>query len=178
MRAFIATMVPEGIRKKITDFINKEKRKEQPIKWVNFENLHITLKFLGEISEEKKNEIITVLTETAKKFTPFQVGLEGIGCFPSSKNPRVLWIGVATGNEQLCNIANELEENLSQLGVKKEKRFHAHLTIGRIKKFCKVDDVLEKNIMFEPFTVHSITLFKSTLKPKGPIYEAIKTIIF
>jgi 2'-5' RNA ligase len=101
------------------------------------------------------------------------MNLQKLGCFPNPRNPRVLWIGVALGSEKLIEIANELEEQLARFGFKKEKRFHAHLTIGRIKKFCKIDDILAKNIDTEIFSADSIIFFKSTLKPEGPIYEEL-----
>ena len=174
MRAFIAIEVPKKIREKINHFIEEQNKKELPIKWVRFENLHITLKFLGEIDDKKKKEITPVIKELTNKFSPFKVTLEGIGCFPNPRNPRVLWIGVNEGSEQLCLIAKDAETTLSRYGFKEEKRFHPHLTIGRIKKFCKVDDILENQIKSEPFLADSITLFKSTLKPEGPIYEELQ----
>jgi 2'-5' RNA ligase len=173
MRTFIAIEIPKHIRKKVDNFIADDKKRELPIKWVKFENLHITLKFLGEIDENKKEEITLVIKELGKKYARFNMNLQKLGCFPNPRNPRVLWIGVALGSEKLIEIANELEEQLARFGFKKEKRFHAHLTIGRIKKFCKIDDILAKNIDTEIFSADSIIFFKSTLKPEGPIYEEL-----
>lgn len=173
MRTFLAIEIPKHIRKKINTFIQEEKEKNLPIKWVKFDNLHITLKFLGEIDEKKKQEMTPAIQEVAKQYTSFNMSLEGVGCFPSPRNPRVLWIGAKEGSEHLCTIAQVLEEKLVQFGFKEEKRFHPHLTIGRIKKFCKVDTLLEKDIKTEFFSINSITLFKSTLKPEGPIYEEL-----
>ncbi len=178
MRTFLAIEVPQHLRKKVDSRIQEEKAKSLPIRWVAFQNLHITLKFLGEIDDKKKDEIIPVITEIGKRYTPFTVRLEGMGCFPNQKNPRVLWIGVAEGAEALSEIAHELEEKLSQIGFKKEKRFHAHLTIGRIKQPCNIDDILHRNITTESFPVKAITLFKSNLRPDGPVYEELKKFTF
>ena len=98
-----------------------------------------------------------------------------MGCFPDAKRPRVLWVGVEQGGERLCTIARAFEEGLAQYGFKKEKRFHPHLTLGRIKKPCVVDAVLEKSIATESFSVDMIVLFKSTLTPQGAVYEPIET---
>ncbi len=174
MRTFLASEVPKHMRKKIDSFIQEEKKKDLPIKWVSFENLHITLKFLGEIDEKKKDEIIPVITEISRQYTPFKARLEGLGCFPGPRNPRVLWVGVTDGAEELGRLAHELDERLLQFDFKKEKRFHAHLTIGRIKKFCKIDDILDKNVATDAFPVGAITLFKSTLTSEGSIYEELK----
>jgi 2'-5' RNA ligase len=174
MRTFLAVEIPEHIRKQIDIFLHEEAGKNLPIKWVTFNNLHITLKFLGEIDEKMKKEITPALHEVAKTYRSFNMNLEGIGCFPSPRNPRVLWIGAKQGSEMLCKIAQELEEKLARFNFKKEKRFHPHLTIGRIKKFCLVNDILEKEMKTESFPIRAITLFKSTLKPEGPIYEELQ----
>ncbi len=178
MRTFLAMEVPRHLRKKVDSLIQEEKMRGLPIKWVACENLHITLKFLGEIDETKKAEIIPVITDIGGLFTSFEVRLSGLGCFPNQKNPRVLWIGVADGAETLSRIAAAVEERLSRFGFKEEKRFHAHLTIGRIKNPCNIDDILENNITTETFLVNAITLFKSILKPDGPIYEELKKFTF
>jgi 2'-5' RNA ligase len=178
MRTFIAIEVPEKIRKEIDNVITDEKKRDLPIKWVKYENLHITLKFLGEINENKKIEIAPALQEIANKVTPFNISLEGIGCFPTPKNPRVVWIGVKLGKENLCSIAQNVETALVGYGFKEEKRFHPHLTIGRVKKLCSVNEILERQIMSDPFLVNSIVLFKSTLKPEGPIYEVLQAFPF
>jgi 2'-5' RNA ligase len=178
MRTFLAIEVPEKIRKKIDDVIRDEKKRDLPIKWVKCENLHITLQFLGEIDENKKKEITPVLQEVVNKVTPFHISLEGIGCFPTPKKPRVVWVGVIQGKENLCSIAQKVETALAGYGFREEKRFHPHLTIGRIKKFCTVDEILKRQITSDPFVVDSIVLFQSTLKPEGPIYEALQTFPF
>jgi 2'-5' RNA ligase len=178
MRTFIAIEVPEKIRKEIDNVITDEKKRGFPITWVKFANLHITLKFLGEIDESKKEKITPVLKRVVNDVTPFHVSLEGIGCFPTPKNPRVIWVGVKEGQENLCSIAQRVETALAQYGFKEEKRFHPHLTIGRIKKFCRVDEMLSRQISSDLFAVNTIVLFKSTLKPDGPTYEALHTFPF
>jgi 2'-5' RNA ligase len=173
MRTFLAVEIPESVRKVIHDLIQIEAKKELPIKWVKFENLHITLKFLGEIEENNKSKMAPAIAEICQKHSPFSVQLAGLGCFPNPRNPRVVWVGVKQGGEELCTIAADLEEELARFGFKEEKRFHPHLTIGRIKKFCKVDDILTKSVSTDVFRVNSIVFFKSTLKPDGPIYEKL-----
>lgn len=173
MRTFLAVEIPEHSRRLIDNFIQIQAKRELPIKWVRFENLHITLKFLGEIDEGRKQGILPVVADVAKEYRPFTVQLAGLGCFPGPRNPRVLWVGAKQGSEELHEIATELEKALTKFGIKAEQRFHAHLTIGRIKKHCKVDDILAQPISSEPFEADSITLFKSTLRPEGPTYEGL-----
>jgi 2'-5' RNA ligase len=174
MRTFLAIEVPESVRRSIHDFITIEAKSELPIKWVAFENLHITLKFLGEIDDKKKNEIVEVVTDVCRKHGRFSVCLGGLGCFPAPRNPRVIWIGVKDGDIVLCRIAAELDGALRELGFAEEKRFHPHLTIGRVKKPCRVEGILAKDINTDTFDVRSIVLFRSILKPEGPIYDALE----
>ena len=173
----MAVEIPEHVRKVIRDLIDIESKKELPIRWVAYENLHITLKFLGEIDDEMRARMAPVIIEVCKKHGPFNVQLAGLGCFPSPRNPRVVWVGVKQGGEELCPIAAELEKEFARFGFKEERRFHPHLTIGRVKKSCKVDDILAKKVCTEAFSVDAVVLFKSTLRPDGPIYEKLESYL-
>jgi 2'-5' RNA ligase len=175
MRTFIATEIPEVQKINVWEFILSQKKDSLPIKWVAYENLHITLKFIGEIDERKLDSIKSALNTVSSKTKCFKMQLENPGCFPNLRNPRVLWIGVSIGAEHLIKLADELEDSLTQCGIKKEeKKFHPHLTIGRIKAFCKVDNIINKTFATEPFDVKEFILFKSTLLSSGPVYEKIK----
>ncbi len=175
MRTFIGVEVPKKEREIIWRLIQEQRKKNLPIKWVEFENLHITLKFLGEIDEKKLDSLLPILTTISKGTKRFSIGLENIGCFPSIRNPRVLWIGVSIGAEELINLAIEIESNLNKIGFKKEgKKFHPHLTIGRLKTPCKVEDILNQTIKTDIFEIKDFILFKSNLLPTGPVYEKLK----
>lgn len=175
MRTFIAIEVPENQRRIIWGLIQEQQKKNLPVKWVEFGNLHITLKFLGEIDEKKLDSILPTLSSVSIKTKRFQARLENIGCFPGIRNPRVLWIGVSQGSEEIIKLVTEIENELTKSGFKREeKKFHPHLTIGRIKSPCKVDDILNQTIKTDLFEINNFILFKSTLLPKGPVYEKIK----
>lgn len=175
MRAFIAAEIPENIRRMVDYFIKEAKTKDLPIRWVDFENLHITLKFMGDVDDKKKEPIAAALTEALKKYPPFNVDLEGAGVFPNARNPRVLWIGVNQGKNELTQLAGDLEQLATRFGVRREeKRFHPHLTIGRTKAFCKVDAIVAQIIKTQEFPIDTVTFFKSVLKPDGPVYEPLQ----
>ncbi len=175
MRTFIAVEIPEKERKPIWTLITEQKKKNLPIKWVEFQNLHITLKFLGEIDEKKLERMIPLLSTISGKTKSFKMSLENIGCFPGIRNPRVLWVGVIQGSDELIKLAIDIENELYKIGIKKEeKKFHPHLTIGRIKTPCNVDDIINQPIKTNQFDVKEFILFKSTLQPSGPIYEKLK----
>jgi 2'-5' RNA ligase len=174
MRTFLAVEVPENTRKVIYNFIRTEAKKELPVKWVQLDNMHITLKFLGEIDDKKRAEIRPVITEVCRQHPPFTIEMGNFGCFPNARNPRVIWFGTKHGGEELSAIAVELEKELARFGFEEEKRFHPHLTVGRVKKSCNVEDILAKPLSTEPFNVSSLVLFKSVLRPEGPIYTALE----
>ncbi len=176
MRTFIAIEIPDAQKKIVWNSIQEFKKLNLPVKWVEYENLHITLKFLGEIDEKKMTQILPVLSSISNSTKSFTMQLESFGCFPNIKNPRVLWTGVSQGTNEIISLAEQLENDLVKFGFKKEgKKYHPHLTIGRIKTFCKVDDIINTAIKTEPFTVNEFILFKSTLLSSGPVYERIKT---
>ncbi|AMM54147.1 RNA 2',3'-cyclic phosphodiesterase [Pyrococcus kukulkanii] len=177
MRAFIAIDVSEEVRDAIVkaqDFIGT---KEAKIKFVERENLHITLKFLGEITQEQAEEIKRVLAEIAKRHKKHEVRVKGIGVFPNPNYVRVIWAGVEN-DEGIKAIAQDIERELSKLGFKKDKEFVAHVTIGRVKFVkdklglaMKLKELANED--FGTFRVEAIELKKSTLTPKGPIYETL-----
>jgi len=175
MRSFLALEVPRPDREKIRKIISRFQDRHLPIKWVEFENLHITVKFLGEIEENKTAGIATGLKELCGFFPSFKTCLSGLGCFPSPHNPRVLWAGVSQGEDKMRLLVHDLENLLVKHGIPRDdKQFHPHLTFGRIKTFCKVDDILDQEFMGDPFTVNSLVLFKSQLRPEGPLYEVLE----
>jgi len=132
------------------------------------------LKFLGET--DKKTDIEKKIKEIENRFPPFDVSLKGVGAFPSPKRAKILWIGVKEGMDNLIDLFQAIDNKTADLGFEKEKRkFSPHITFARVKK-GKYS--LPENIEFSfaPFPVKEVTLFKSTLTPKGAIYETVFTL--
>lgn len=157
--------------------------KEKPFKasWVKVENLHITLKFLGEVEEKKANKIIESFEEIVKPIKYRKLPFEGASAFPNEKRPRVLFLKFKEDPE-IINYQKGIEERFSKEGFEKEERdFKIHLTIARFKfppdpeKFKKLLEKLS-NEKIEPFEVSEIVLFESILKPEGPVYNPLKGI--
>lgn len=171
MRAFIAIEVPHSIREKIKKI--QDELPGEGLKHVEEENLHITLKFLGEIDESKAREIKNIIGSI--KFSPFEVNCMGVGVFPNEKYIRVVWVGVES-NGILEKLAEELNDKLEKIGfLTAKEKFTSHLTIARVKRKVDLHTFIpkHKNDFFGQFTVMEgdIKLKKSTLTPKGPIYE-------
>ncbi len=166
MRLFFGIEIPDAEREKI-EKIKYNIKIDGKIKWVEKENLHLTLLFLG---EKNLIEVIGLLEKF--RFEPFDVSLKGFGVFPDLKRPRVLWIGVEKGKEKMKELYEKLTMRLEPLNLEIEKRFFPHLTIGRIK-FGNVNyEKLEYNS--EIFHVDKFVLFSSTLTKSGPIYKKEK----
>ncbi len=178
-RLFIAIKI--DISKELKNFIISLKKElsSEKIKWVDFKNFHITLKFLGDTEENLIPNINEALQKAAKSNTKFTLQLKGIGVFKTIANPRVLWIGIGK-NEKMINLFNCIEDNLEILGFQKEKReFNPHLTISRIK-FLKDKKVLLNHILknsnkeWDKIEIEKFTLYQSILKKQGPTYLEIK----
>ncbi|UCG89656.1 MAG: RNA 2',3'-cyclic phosphodiesterase [Candidatus Heimdallarchaeota archaeon] len=144
--------------------------------------LHLTLKFLGEVSESQIGSIKQVIQLI--EFSPFEISLTGMGCFPNLNYIRVVWIGIREGSNNLKQLASMIEEKLNPLGFPREKRgFSPHLTLARIKKLRNPDKrkltaIIQssKEISFGDQLIEEFILKKSTLTPKGPIYEDLLVV--
>lgn len=179
MRAFIAIELPEGLQKKLADFIDILKNPQDKITWVSSKNIHLTLRFLGDVSADDIDSVRNIIQEVAKRHSAFEASIKGTGVFPNPRSPRVVWIGVENG---FAKVYNDLSDRLVSIGMPKEERgFTPHITLGRIKyiKDIKVfSDLITKHKedLFGNFRVDSISLIKSTLTPKGAVYERLYSI--
>lgn len=179
MRAFIAIDLDEKIKNNISEFIRKLDRGDKHIRWIKPHGMHLTLKFLGDITKEKMADVQSVLDKITKDHPSFQLNLEGTGTFPPGKKiPRVLWIGVKE-NKTLSEIQSRIENECEKLHFPKEQRkYHPHLTLGRVKNPYHLESALSlldknKEREFGGMTVDRIILFQSTLKPTGAEYTRL-----
>lgn len=175
MRAFIAVDLPAVLKEKIANSIIHLKKCDVNAKWVRLENIHLTLKFLGEVKEEQIEEIKRALTEVATGFSPLVAKFTGFGFFPNERRPRVFF--VSTDKEEILkDIYQRIENRLEELGFPKENRFKTHITLCRFKSLENIDCIereVRKVKLEGEFAIEQITLFKSTLSRSGPVYEKI-----
>ncbi|MFH1888628.1 MAG: RNA 2',3'-cyclic phosphodiesterase [Candidatus Omnitrophota bacterium] len=182
MRAFIAIELPQEIKDSLENLQEELKTARSDVKWVRPENIHLTMKFLGEINDKQLDKINDIIDQAVEKRNSFRMRISSLGAFPKIDSPRVIWIGIDTGDKEVKEMAAELEEKIAEIGISKEERqFSSHITIGRTRSPLNREklvvyiknkaDLCGKNL---EFYVGMITLFKSTLTPKGPIYEALK----
>ncbi len=185
MRAFIAIELPDELIEKlgvIQDKLIEKSFKTGDISWPKPENIHLTLKFLGDIDPEKVEEIQTALQKAAEDIPPFQLSAGGIGAFPDLKAPRIIWVGIKE-SEGLARLQKNIDARLVESGFEKENRpFQPHLTLCRIKSHSagrtigKAAEALDHG-GDTVFKIETFVLFKSELSPKGAKYSALKRII-
>ncbi len=170
MRAFLAIDIPGKFNQEITNL--QRELPAEGIKPISPENLHITLKFLGEIDEDMGSDLKQALARL--KPGKIKISLKGIGVFPSREYIRVIWIGCES--PELLKLGEEINELLFPIGFKKEN-FSPHITIARAKRKVNISNFLDENENIEigEFKAKEIKLKKSTLFPKGPVYETVDT---
>jgi len=181
LRSFIAIELSPLIKAKIEEIQNKLKSLTSEVRWVRPEGIHLTLKFLGNIEEERIPEISDIIRKCSTDTTSFTLKVHSLGAFPNEKNPKVIWVGAEDNSGTLGKLQQFLENRLSTIGFKVEKRaFSPHLTLGRLKSpkgGSRLTQGLEdyKYFDFGTFEAKEVCLFKSELKPGGAIYTKLKT---
>jgi 2'-5' RNA ligase len=181
IRAFIAVEIDQPNKQKILDLISDLKKSEADVKWVTQDQMHLTLKFLGNIDKIKIPEITDAMRSSAQDLTSFTITFSKIGAFPNLNHPRVIWIGIDKGAENLKTITEKIETGLEKLGFKREGReFKPHLTLGRVRTSKNMPEltklIKEANFSSEgEIQISELILFQSTLTQKGAIYTKIGT---
>jgi len=177
IRTFIAINLNPEIKEYLTSLQTNLNVPETKIKWVEKNNLHLTMKFLGYISLEQTELIKSELKKIANRCSPFIIRLSSnIGVFPTYKMPRIIWVGIKEGISELKELYNSIENKLSNKGFPREdKDFSGHMTIGRVKFIRDKTNFIQilKRVEINNFTqeVDSIDLMESKLTPSGPIYN-------
>lgn len=176
MRVFIAIELPAEIQKELGALQRDLKSVTNSARWVAPESIHLTLKFIGQTPDQRIPEIDSALIGLTWK--PFTVTVRGLGFFPGTRSPRVLWAGLETPTME--NLAQQVDTRMERLGFEKEKRaFRPHLTLARARDM-RIDNSLviatEKyqEQVFGSFTVDRFYLIQSTLKPSGAVYNRLK----
>jgi 2'-5' RNA ligase len=179
IRSFIAFDIGnESVLKRTTDIQALLAKAGADLKLVEPENIHITLRFLGNITLPTVEKIFEEMKKV--QFTPFDVKIHGIGAFPNLRYPRVLWVGITEGADQLRSIFNQLEPRLRSLGFAPDsKGFSPHLTIARVKSGRNKTELAKfvaenANYEFGIIRAECLKLKKSDLTPRGPIYSTLK----
>ena len=184
MRTFIAIELSDEIKTALAQVQSHLKYSGADVKWVEPANIHLTLKFLGEIDDKTCETVKSILDEIAKDTQPFEISLKDAGAFPKIEFPRVIWVGLDKGAKESTDLANRIDVALStEIEFDKESRdFVAHLTIGRVRSGKNKQGLKEKLLSLETqvasskaqgYVVKSVILFQSELTPAGPVYSKL-----
>lgn len=181
LRLFIAIDIPEPLKKKLTS-LQQTIFADTNVKWVEQQNLHLTLKFLGDTPSDRCPDIIQAIQQTGAEFSPFELKLKGVGTFPAKGSPKVVWIGIGAEKSELIALQQKLEQNLAGIGFPPEgRKYSPHLTLGRPRETHKLVK-LQTNINQHKdqevgiWQVSAMKLIQSTLTKSGPIYQTLATI--
>ena len=184
IRSFIALELPAPIISLLDNVQQELKSLKLRARWVRTENIHLTLKFLGDIDPGDVDKIDEAICSAAEGFAPLTLALEGVGFFPGMKRPRVIWVGLGGQIRLLIQLQRKLADNLAAIGFPNEKRpFKGHLTLGRIREAVNpntIRQIIEEysDLGSEEFTVGRVVLFQSDLKPTGAVYTGLRTTSF
>lgn len=182
IRAFIAATLGELVIEEIAKIYRLLQEARGDIRWTRVENLHLTLKFLGNIERKQVEPILEVLNKLVGTQPPLHLTVQGLGAFPNSRRPRVLWVGLK--GEGLSELVESIETSLMPLDFPPDDRaFTPHLTLGRIRSprgWDRVSALMKayENMSFGESTIEEVTLYQSTLRPDGAIYTALGSIPF
>lgn len=182
IRSFIAIELPDAIRTQLRQVIaTMQAAGRLPVRWLPVENIHLTLKFLGEVEAGKLKRLADELNLLVGHQAPFSLTIGGLGAFPSARRPRVVWVGIQAP-PALAGLAQQMEQFGRKFGIEPEDRpFSPHLTIGRVQQHAALEDL---QTLTEKLTgsrvgelgilmVDSVCLFRSDLRPSGAIYTLL-----
>ncbi|MFH1789144.1 MAG: RNA 2',3'-cyclic phosphodiesterase [Candidatus Altiarchaeota archaeon] len=179
MRVFIAVPSPAEIRSKIAA-VGARLEACGKIKAVEEENIHFTLKFIGEVNPGNIDKIKDALSQVSAE-SSFTLSVRGIGVFPKPSFPRVIWAGAKEGADELTRLHEKTDTLLAPLGFKPENRFHPHATIARVRHLSDADKLAQilsenKDKEYGTYKVSSLNLMESRLSPTGPEYRLLHEI--
>jgi 2'-5' RNA ligase len=179
IRTFIAVDLGKTIRDRAVALQEQLARAGTEVKWVEPENIHVTLLFLGEVQDREVPRVCQIAADGARAQPVFLLSVEGVGCFPNPRRPRVVWVGVGAGAQPLCALHDALEGPLQELGYRREeRRYTPHVTLGRVKSDRPTDRLgaeLGAHAGWKggETTVRELLVMSSQLTPRGPVYTVL-----
>ncbi|HNR31155.1 MAG TPA: RNA 2',3'-cyclic phosphodiesterase [Candidatus Hydrogenedentes bacterium] len=180
MRCFLAIHPPEDVIDELAALRERMRRTRADVSWPAPENLHMTLRFLGETTEEQAAQVAEALPAVLAQCARPVLTVQGIGAFPHVERPSVVWVGVDTPDDTLDEIQAQCEAAASEAGLKqKRKRFTPHITLGRVRGRRRLGALVrqmreERNFFGGEFTASAVTLFRSDIKSGGAVYTPLE----
>lgn len=183
MRLFVAVNLPAKLKNEIGSLIGDLKGISADLKWVEAQNLHLTLQFLGNVSEEQITAVVEALKKSAAGVGPFMLKVSGVGAFPAREKPRVFWAGITGETDVLLDLSRQVQREMKVLGFSPGKnRFSPHLTIARLRSAAGFPELIERAEKlaekkdFGSAKIKTIELMLSELSSRGPKYFVLASI--
>jgi RNA 2',3'-cyclic 3'-phosphodiesterase len=175
VRTFVCIEIPETIKGRIERLQQTLKQSGAQVSWTKPSNIHLTIKFLGDVRRERIDDACEAIERAASAVNEFEIEVAGAGCFPSPKNPRVLWVGLSNLPDELRRLHRAVEDELARKGFAREaKKFSPHLTIGRVRAPQNsapiAGQLIEAGFEPESFRATEVIVMRSDLNPTGSIY--------
>lgn len=181
IRTFIAAEISPEVKKNLAADLGDFKVLAPLVKWSQPDNLHLTLRFLGDVKENDLDELFEALRLAVSEATPFALEVKGVGAFPNWRHPRVVWAGCGEGAAEAEDLAALVEEACVMLGYEPERRpFQPHLTLGRVKLPADARGLeriaSDRQKLYGYIDIDAIVVFMSTLRRTGPVYSPMARI--
>ena len=180
IRTFVALNVTESVRSRAAELADRLRESQADVKWMDSSNMHLTLKFLGDVSEQELAEVCHTAQAVCRETDVFELQCGGAGAFPNADRPRTVWIGVSQGSQPLAALHQRMEQAFRELGFRREqRRFHGHLTLGRVQgggpKQQALGELLGQYDDFQTpiMLAEEVRVYASYLDKTGPTYEIL-----
>lgn len=184
IRLFLAIDIPSAVKEQVTAARSHLARGVRGVKWVEDHNLHLTLKFLGEVPEAQIEDISKAVRRAVKGYPVFKLQVGSPGFFPNKKSPRVVWLEIKGDSEIALKIGLSIDESLISLGFDPDERRRLHLTLGRVRSDISIGELKKNYLGFKGypeqpvFEVNQVVLYRSQLTSSGPVYSPVDKFVF
>lgn len=183
MRTFIGLELTPHVCSRAVSLQESLARTGTDVKWTEKESIHLTLLFLGDVDDRDLNDVCKAVKNSVSDHRAFQISVEGVGCFPNKRRPRVVWIGIGEGSEEVIALHDAMEDPLLELGCyrREERKYTPHITLGRVKGNTSTDALAELVTKKEAWhagevMIKEVVVFSSEMTKQGPIYSVLSRV--
>jgi 2'-5' RNA ligase len=180
VRTFIAVGLIQSIRDRCVSMQETLARIGTDVKWVEVENMHVTLLFLGEVDERVMPDVCREVAVCCEQYEGFTLGVETLGCFPNPRRPKIVWVGIGEGRDELVALHDALEPPLLELGCyrREDRPYSPHVTLGRVQGDNNTDKLAAELVKRASWKageteIREVLVMSSELTPKGPTYAVL-----